>query len=204
MKDTIIKGTGNSRSIKGPTTLPLAWEDARAQLISSGWPVDIGAINAAGCQQVGDALNKANLLKDATAALYGLESTAVPDNVFSLIKTLIDNANASIEKKTATGYYIGTGGKNRTIPLPFTPKAVLVLQYGYHLFESSPSAGRVYHYYHGGLAVEGRPIAQGGITELSVTTGGFIVSYEEKYIDSDVYVSYTNWSGYVYNYIAIG
>lgn len=127
MKETIIKGTGNSRSIKSVTTLPLTWEDARAQLISSGWPVDIGAINAAGCQQVGDALNKANLLKDATAALYGLGATAVPDQVLAKIRPLITAAQNSADSATVRAMFGAFAFSSTTLNFNFKPYIIIVV-----------------------------------------------------------------------------
>lgn len=82
--------------------------------------------------QEGTPLNKASLLKDATAALYGLPNTAVPDNVLSKIKTLIDsaNANANTKARIATGSYTGTGTYGASNPnsltFEFAPKIVLL------------------------------------------------------------------------------
>lgn len=82
MKDTIIKGSRNSRSIIAASTVPEDWADARAQFISQGWPIDLGPLNPAGVEQMGDPLNKQTLLTDQTAALIGLGTDAVPDDVF--------------------------------------------------------------------------------------------------------------------------
>ena len=82
--------------------------------------------------QEGTPLNKASLLKDATAALYGLPNTAVPDDVLSKIKTLIDsaNANANTKARIATGSYTGTGtyGSNNpnSLTFEFEPKLVFI------------------------------------------------------------------------------
>lgn len=82
--------------------------------------------------QEGTPLNKASLLKDATAALYGLPNTAVPDDVLSKIKTLIDsaNANANTKARIATGSYTGTGTYGSSHPnsltFAFVPKLVIV------------------------------------------------------------------------------
>ena len=61
--------------------------------------------------QEGTPLNKDSLLKDATAALYGLPNTAVPDDVLALLKSLVNNAQTSADGKAKiqTGSYIGTG-----------------------------------------------------------------------------------------------
>lgn len=84
--------------------------------------------------QEGTPLNKASLLKDATAALYGLPNTAVPDDVLSKIKTLIDsaNANANTKARIATGSYTGTGTYGKSNPnsltFDFEPKLLIVGQ----------------------------------------------------------------------------
>lgn len=49
--------------------------------------------------QEGTPLNKDSLLKDATAALFGLGADAVPDDVLALLKTLVDNAQTSADGK---------------------------------------------------------------------------------------------------------
>ena len=46
-------------------------------------PVDFNGINAAGFQQIGDALGKATLLTDATCMLLDLPDTATPDDAFN-------------------------------------------------------------------------------------------------------------------------
>ena len=62
-------------------------------------------------KQEGDPLGKNTLLKDATAALYGLDETAVPDDVLSMIKPLLDTAQSTANGRAriSTGTYIGTG-----------------------------------------------------------------------------------------------
>lgn len=120
MVDTVIKGTGNSRSIKAaPATLPLTYDEFRAQFISSGIPIDLLGLNAAGLTTKGTDLNKATLLKDTTAALYGLGTNAVPDDV--LAKRLC---------QAETGYYMGTGNNARiNLYFQFPPKLVMILGY---------------------------------------------------------------------------
>lgn len=84
MKDTIIKGSGNSRSIRFPPnalTIYPDWPSFVADASSQyGVPCDIGPLNLSGLSQKGDDLNKANLLTDATAELLGLDGTAVPND----------------------------------------------------------------------------------------------------------------------------
>lgn len=86
MQDSIIKGTGNSRYLKSIaaflTQYP-TYADFAAALAAGTLPVELNGINEEGFQQLGTALNKENLLQDNTAALYGLGTDAVPDDVFA-------------------------------------------------------------------------------------------------------------------------
>lgn len=76
----------------------------------------------------GDPLSKETLLTDATAALYGLDATAVPDGVLVAARSLISTAQSTADSrsKIETGSYIGTGTYGRDNPcsltLPFPPK----------------------------------------------------------------------------------
>ena len=77
MKDMVPKGTGNSRTLKSVAnflTLYPTYNDFAAALVAGTLPIDLGAINSAGCDEVGTPLNKANLLTDATATALGLNA----------------------------------------------------------------------------------------------------------------------------------
>lgn len=82
MKDSVIKGTGNSRYLKSSLEGITTWEQFRAALAAGTLPVDLNGINPEGFQQLGDPLIKATLLKDVTASILGLPNTAVPDDAF--------------------------------------------------------------------------------------------------------------------------
>lgn len=56
--------------------------------------------------QVGTAINKANLLKDSTAAMYGLDSTAVPDDAF-VASVMANTGYIHVTTKTETGVVAG-------------------------------------------------------------------------------------------------
>lgn len=75
MIDTIIKGTGNSRSIKSvPNLAALAPNyDKLLELLTSedGLPIDMGALNPLGCDVVGTPLNAANLYGAETGHYIG-------------------------------------------------------------------------------------------------------------------------------------
>lgn len=118
MKDSEILGTGNSRYLKSAIGAAATWEEARAMLIAGTFPIDFNGINEAGFAQVGDALNKNNLLKDATAALLGGDSSMVPDEALVALKLLFDSANDNADKRATieVSSYTGTGESGASNP----------------------------------------------------------------------------------------
>lgn len=82
MIDSVLKGTGNSRFLKSAVPAGTSWADALAMLQAGTFPIDFNGINTEGFQRVGTPLNKANLLKDATAAQIGLPPSTTPDGMF--------------------------------------------------------------------------------------------------------------------------
>lgn len=82
MIDSVLKGNGNSRFLKSAVPAGTSWTDALAMLQAGTFPIDFNGINTEGFQQVGTPLNKANLLKDATAAQIGLPPSTTPDGMF--------------------------------------------------------------------------------------------------------------------------
>lgn len=84
MIDSVLKGTGNSRFLKSAVPAGTSWADALAMLQAGTFPIDFNGINTEGFQQVGTPLNKANLLKDATAAQIGLPPPPPPTACFGL------------------------------------------------------------------------------------------------------------------------
>lgn len=123
MLDTVINGTRTSRSILGNLSIPEDWALARAQLVGEGWPIDFGPLNDAGLSQRGTDLSKSTLLKDTTAALYGLGSDATPDDVL----------RCGVIAKIATGFYQGTASTTSEespieIYTGFRPKYVEIFQ----------------------------------------------------------------------------
>ena len=142
--------------------------------------------------QEGTPLNKAALLKDATAALFGLGGDAVPDDVLNAIKTLINGANANADAKAqiATGSYTGTGTYGASNPnsltFDFEPKLVIV---------------------HGGLYYLVAVYSQGRATAvyLSVSKTCWLTWDENALSWQGENAEYQlNLSNVVYNYIAIG
>lgn len=91
MKDGIIKGTGNSRflkSVENFKTLYPTYDAFVTALVAGTLPIDLNGINAEGWEQIGNALGKYALLKDATAEALGLGSAALPDNALRVLSRL--------------------------------------------------------------------------------------------------------------------
>lgn len=121
MKDTVIKGNGKSRSIKAPTDMPATFEEWRTQLLAGTATLDIG-LNAAGCDVVGTAMSKVNLLSDTTKsalelsgsdptvndALYALSQKGSPAEV-RVIADIGSTVTMSRGGKTLTGKVASTG-----------------------------------------------------------------------------------------------
>lgn len=99
MENLVPLGTGNSRLMKSniPASTTLA---QLIQMWNNGtFPYDIGPLNSAGISQQGTPLNKDTLLKDATAALYGLTNTAVPDDVLRRVLQTIPSTHGVLTVK---------------------------------------------------------------------------------------------------------
>lgn len=88
MQDLVPIGTGNSRYLKSVSnfkTLYPTYDDFVAALVAGTLPVDFNGINMSGIAQMGTALNKATLLTDAVAAMYGKGASAVPNDIFAYL-----------------------------------------------------------------------------------------------------------------------
>ena len=111
MIDSVLKGTGNSRFLKSAVPAGTSWADALAMLQAGTFPIDFNGINTEGFQQVGTPLNKANLLKDATAAQIGLPPSTTPDGMF---RALGNTGELHVWRKTVVvgSYYIGPAQGN--------------------------------------------------------------------------------------------
>lgn len=113
MIDSVLKGTGNSRFLKSAVPAGTSWADALAMLQAGTFPIDFNGINTEGFRQVGTPLNKANLLKDATALTLGLTGDAVPNDMFN---ALAHAGDLHVWRKTVTnqqaGYNLGEPTKN--------------------------------------------------------------------------------------------
>ncbi len=126
MKDTVLRGTGNSRTLRtvanAKTQYP-NFDSFLTALVNGTFPVDIGALNSSGLTTRGTDLNKANILTDATATGMGLTSSATPNQAFAKLRALIkaaqddaDDALSAIGKSALleTGTYVGAGSGDYT------------------------------------------------------------------------------------------
>lgn len=107
MQDGIMKGTGNSRYLKSIadflTQYP-TYQEFAAALAAGTLPVDFNGINETGWEQLGTVLNKANLLSDETAAMYGFSEAAVPDDLFKVLVQMDGNNWYAIKVQLPDGH----------------------------------------------------------------------------------------------------
>ena len=123
MQDGIIKGTGNSRYLRGISNFLQqypTYQDFVAALVAGTLPIDLNGINETGWDQLGTALSSANILSAITCAFYGEPVTAVPNDIFL--------HNTRIER----GSYVGNGAFGSSAPntLTFTGNPLLLLVIG--------------------------------------------------------------------------
>lgn len=104
MKDGIIKGDGTSRLLRAE--LPATYEAFRAAAAAGTLPVDV-LYHAAGWSQSPTFLNKGTLLRDETAALFGLDEAGTPDAVFGKISPLLGD-----ESGYASDFYLYLTGRH--------------------------------------------------------------------------------------------
>nr|DAM52529.1 MAG TPA: hypothetical protein [Caudoviricetes sp.] len=120
MIDSVLKGTGNSRFLKSAVPAGTSWADALAMLQAGTFPIDFNGINTEGFQQVGTPLNKANLLKDATAAQIGLPPTTTPDGMF---QALGNTGDLHVWRKTVVSDDEKPAGYTLSDPISFVSLA---------------------------------------------------------------------------------
>lgn len=90
MKDGIILGTGNSRTLKSGIGESTTWSNFLSMLRAGTLPIDLGGIVSEGWQQLGTPLNRSTLLSDSTAAALGmLKADPTVDDALALIARLL-------------------------------------------------------------------------------------------------------------------
>lgn len=102
MKDLIPKGTGDSRTLKSNISANTTFAEFLSMLRSGTLPIDIGAINAGGVQQMGTPLNKENLLTDETAGKFNFSPSENPNinDVFCFLGQKMQGSYTYVWKKT--------------------------------------------------------------------------------------------------------
>lgn len=208
MTDGIIKGTGNSRFLKGPANAAALYPDFES--FRDAWaagtlPVDFNGINPAGWEVVGDKLDKSTLLTDALCTALGIPTTSTPTQAMDMLRRMVNNKSTMI-----SGSYSGTASTTdnhtdypQTITLPFSPKAVFVFRNGR---VDSPDEGHTFS----GLALSGKPLYSYPNTgnfktiALEIINNGFIVHerYDSYPSGASVQVN-LNKSSYTYYYVAL-
>ena len=146
--------------------------------------------------QEGTPLNKNSLLKDATAALFGLSANAVPDDVFSMIKNLVNdaNANANTRAKIATGSYDGSGATSKSLTFDFVPKLLIVSDNNRNV---GNSCGAIFVIHNG--VVKCMALTSASTQTLTATISGTTLTWTASAAATAV-----NVSGRAAQYVAIG
>lgn len=155
MTDGVIKGTGNSRYLKGPANaaaLYPTFDSFRDAWAAGTLPIDLNGINPAGWETVGDKLGKATLLTDSLCTALGLPTTATPTQAMDKLRQLVNTAQTGVNNgvKIATGSYLGNGRSGPSykniLTFQFTPKILIIKRNyikGTDLSLSIASAARV-------------------------------------------------------------
>lgn len=137
MQDTILKGTGNSRSLKSVENFKAlypTYDDFAAALVAGTLPVDLGGLNGDGVEQTGTALSTENLLTEATAADFKWLNTfsrgipETPNQAFYLLAEAVANGCVTYSTYKGTGTY-GSANTNK-IFMTRAPVAVFVYDSG--------------------------------------------------------------------------
>ena len=92
MKDTIIKGTGDSRYLKSAIPENITHAQLVQMLRNGTFPIDLNGINEDGIEQMGTPLNTATLLSDETGAQLGLTDGTVNEAILQLTATAENTA----------------------------------------------------------------------------------------------------------------
>lgn len=154
--------------------------------------------------QAGDPLNKATLLKDATAALFGLGTDAVPDDVLQKLAgaafgsggTITDVNGNPLGVRIATGYYVGTGtyGEDNPNSLTFElePKLVFIGSAS----GNEPTAAQEYFI----------NVVAGGYQRGNTNRNTKLTKSENSisWYNTNSAYQQLNYSGAIYHYVAIG
>lgn len=106
MTDGRIKNDGTSRSMKA--TLPATYDELRTACENGTQLLDL-LFNADGWEQIPDFLNKANLLKDETAALLAMGATAKVNEVLNALIPRIGDIKVTARKNLSDCWLLCNG-----------------------------------------------------------------------------------------------
>lgn len=158
--------------------------------------------------QDGTPLNMTTLLKNATAALYGLTSEAVPDNVFEKLSNaalisdggLVGINGDTVGVQISTGSYVGTGTTGVSNPLkitlPFRPRLFFLFHAARgNLWLMKPDNGNTNIYTPEGL---------GSVSNFGYGVYGTILDDGISLTENGMGNYPINASGVTYTYLAFG
>lgn len=132
MKDLIPKGTGDSRTLKSNISANTTFTEFLSMLRSGTLPIDIGAINAGGVQQMGTPLNKENLLTDETAGKFNFSPSENPNinDVFCFLGQKTQGSYTYVWKKTKYTESLGesVAGQDRSDSTTFFSDSIIIDQ----------------------------------------------------------------------------
>jgi hypothetical protein len=183
MIDGVINGNGDSRYLKSSFTG--TFDQMLAELAAGTFPIDLYGLNNDGWATLGTLLNKANLLSDATAALFLTSPTTVDEAL----------AEAAGRCKIETGSYSGTGtfgsANSNKVILPFTPQFFFVGCSGtqYQMFCIKP-------------ATKGMNSYLGDVNNNTIVWGADYVEWYQPATGNAT--AQLNQNAITYNYIALG
>lgn len=158
--------------------------------------------------QVGTALNKENLLSDATAALFGLGTDAVPNDILNKIYSEIVNLKAVDAKMVVVGSYVGNNQISNKIELGFQPRFIIVFnsqdQEGDDYGGTTPVLSRWFYVWCGQTSIK----INEGDSRVKITTNstGITLTVVNPGVPDrpDLYAEYIYNSARKYIYIAGG
>jgi hypothetical protein len=114
MKDLIITGAGNSRTLKSNIG-DISWDDAKTLLQAGTFPIDLMGLSGNGVSQVGTPLNKASLLDDTTkAALELTQSDPTINNALYALSQKGSPAEVHVMADSGTTVTMTKGDKTLT------------------------------------------------------------------------------------------
>lgn len=139
MTDTIIKGTGNSRTLKTvPNALTLYpnFEAMIAAMVDGSFPIDLGPLQTGGINVKGTDLNKAALLSDSTeSTIWGNTGNRTVDAALEKLRSLIStaqstatsaNSNANGRARYDYGNFTGSSGGTKSLYFTSTPRIIIL------------------------------------------------------------------------------